>query len=77
MVFRYINHKAAGLNFSCHLITLNGLATIVVVGRLWVNHALFRIKSSWAESQVRSIIKSNVLETHSISTITVMMMEMK
>ena len=34
-----INPQATGLNFSCHLITLNGRATIVVVGRLRVKGA--------------------------------------
>jgi len=34
--------------------------------REYLNHALFSIKSSWADSQVRLIIKPNVLESHSI-----------
>jgi len=32
-----LNPYATGLNFTCHLIILNGSATIVVVGSLRVN----------------------------------------
>jgi len=42
-----INPYATGLNFSCHLITLNGWATIVVVGRLRVKEWMHKKAIEW------------------------------